>query len=179
MEAQEYLRLALDPGRLAVLGALAARPGTADDIAERSGQGRRATLEVLAALVQSGLATQGEAGYELDVEALRAVAHQLPAAPPPHPRVGFGMTAEEQQILGRFFRGERLVEIPAAHGKRRVILERLALEFEPGVRYREPEVNDLLSRFHEDHASLRRHLVDEGLLDRAGGEYWRSGGRVT
>lgn len=178
MDAQEYLRLTLDPDRLAILGALAARPGSADDIAERAGRDRRAALEVLAALVQSGLARHGDRGYEFDREALRAVARQLPAAPPPHPRVGYGMTAAEQDVLARFFRGERLVEIPAAHGKRRVVLERLALEFEPGVRYAEAEVNDVLSHFHDDYASLRRHLVDEGLLDRAAGTYWRSGGRV-
>lgn len=178
MDPQEYLRLTLDPDRLAVLGALSARPGTADDIAERSGKDRRATLEVLAALVRSGLAAHDEGGYELDRQALRAVARQLPAARPPHPRVGFGMTAEEQEILGRFFRGEHLVEIPAARGKRLVVLERLSLEFEPGVRYAEPEVNKILSGFHDDYASLRRYLVDEGLLDRAAGSYWRSGGRV-
>jgi hypothetical protein len=27
-----------------------------------------------------------------------------------------------------------------------------------------------------DHVTLRRYLVDESLLDRDGGEYWRSGG---
>jgi hypothetical protein len=46
-------------------------------------------------------------------------------------------------------------------------------------RYGEPEVNELLRRFHDDHATLRRTLVDEGFLDRSGGEYWRAGGRVV
>jgi hypothetical protein len=59
-----------------------------------------------------------------------------------------------------------------------VVLERLALDFEPGVHYPEPEVNAMLSAYHEDYAALRRHLVDEGFLDRAAGEYWRMGGRV-
>jgi hypothetical protein len=62
---------------------------------------------------------------------------------------------------------------------REVVLERLALEFEPGVRYPESEVNEVLHRFHDDHVTLRRLLVDEGLLDRAAGEYWRSGGRIS
>ena len=29
-----------------------------------------------------------------------------------------------------------------------------------------------------DHVSLRRHLVDQGLLSRSQGHYWRSGGWV-
>jgi hypothetical protein len=28
----------------------------------------------------------------------------------------------------------------------------------------------------DDHAALRRHLVDEGFLGREGGVYWRTGG---
>jgi len=59
-----------------------------------------------------------------------------------------------------------------------VVLERLALELEPGVHHLEAEVNEILGRFHEDVASLRRALVDEGFLDRSAGEYWRAGGRL-
>ena len=58
------------------------------------------------------------------------------------------------------------------------MLERLALEFEPGIRYPEREVNAALRRFHDDVAALRRYLVDEGYLSREGGRYWRTGGRV-
>jgi hypothetical protein len=81
--------------------------------------------------------------------------------------------------LGRFFSGERLTELPAQRSKRLVVLERLALEFDPGRRYDEAEVNALVGRFHPDHASLRRALVDEGFLDRDAGRYWRAGGRVV
>jgi hypothetical protein len=59
-----------------------------------------------------------------------------------------------------------------------VVLERLALEFEPGRRYPEREVNGVLSLWHPDYARLRRALVDERFMDRAAGVYWRSGGRV-
>ncbi|MFQ5516841.1 MAG: DUF2087 domain-containing protein [Acidimicrobiia bacterium] len=46
------------------------------------------------------------------------------------------------------------------------------------MRYTEKEVDFILQRFWHDHATLRRYLVDEGYLDREGGEYWRSGGRL-
>jgi hypothetical protein len=36
----------------------------------------------------------------------------------------------------------------------------------------------LLAVWHPDVAALRRYLVDGGLLTRAGGVYWRSGGYV-
>jgi len=59
-----------------------------------------------------------------------------------------------------------------------VVLEHLVRVFEPGVRYPEREVNALLAVWHPDVAALRRYLVDEGLLTREAGVYWRSGGWV-
>ena len=178
MDPLDLLRFVLDPRRLAVVGALAARPGDAADLAARSEVGQRDALTALGDLRQAGLAeVDGSGRYHLRVDTLREIARNLPSGAPAADRIGFGMTADEQAVLARFFSGERLVELPAARGKRQVVLERLALEFEPGVRYEEPEVN--LAAFHEDYASLRRCLVDEGLLDREGGKYWRAGGRVA
>jgi hypothetical protein len=84
----------------------------------------------------------------------------------------------EDAVLRAFFRDGRLTEIPAKGSKRRIVLERIAIEFEPGVRYPEREVNAIVGRFHNDHAAIRRYLVDGGFLDRERGVYWRSGGRV-
>ena len=88
------------------------------------------------------------------------------------------VTPTEESVLRTFFRNGRLTEIPAKRSKRRMVLERIAIEFERGRRYDEKEVNGILERFLSDHAALRRALVDEGLLDRAHGEYWRTGGPV-
>jgi hypothetical protein len=68
--------------------------------------------------------------------------------------------------------------VPTKASKRRIVLERIAIEFDPGVRYDELEVNAIVGAFFNDHAALRRYLVDEGFLDRDTGVYWRAGGRV-
>jgi DNA-binding transcriptional ArsR family regulator len=103
----------------------------------------------------------------------------------PGPSTAPGPGAE---VLRRFVHNGRLLAMPAAHGKRLVVLDYLAGLFEPGRRYPEPEVNELLGRFHPDYAMLRRYLVDDGFLDRADEPdpsgsrtvkvYWRSGGTV-
>lgn len=80
------------------------------------------------------------------------------------------------QILSRFLRDGRLTTIPARRGRRRVILDHLAGLFEPGRTYAEAEVNAVLREFHEDTAALRRYMVEEELLSRREGRYWRSGG---
>ena len=71
-----------------------------------------------------------------------------------------------------------LKSIPTKIRKRLVVLDHLSQEFEPGVKYDETSVNNLLRPYHPDVAALRRYLVEEGFLDRAEGLYWRSGGTV-
>lgn len=61
--------------------------------------------------------------------------------------------------------------------KRMIALQWLATHFEAGRSYREVEVNALLKSLHvfNDHALLRRELVDRGFLARNpdGSEYRR------
>ena len=53
--------------------------------------------------------------------------------------------------------------------------DRLAEHFRPAQRYPESTVNEVLGRYHSDYASLRRYLVDEELMQRQDGLYWRAG----
>ena len=57
--------------------------------------------------------------------------------------------------------------------KFRIVLEYLVQSFEPGREYPESEVNQILNRWHPDHAALRRELVDARLLKRANSIYQR------
>jgi hypothetical protein len=86
--------------------------------------------------------------------------------------------AERQRVLRAYFAGDRLVSMPRPGRKRRIVLEHLAGWFEPGERYAEAEVNERLRVAHADVAALRRYLVEEELLDRDHGYYWRCGGPV-
>jgi hypothetical protein len=169
----------LDPIRLTVAGAVCGRARSAAEIAEHTGLDSSVVLQALGALRQAGLVVATEDRYVLPESALRALALAAREAPEPmDDSVGFGMTDDERVILSRFFSGRSLTRIPADHGKRMVVLQRLALEFDVGTRYPETDVNMVLRRFHPDVAALRRHLVDEGFLSRDHGEYWRTGGRV-
>ena len=85
----------------------------------------------------------------------------------------------DQRVLQHFLGPDgQLRTIPAKHSKLLVVLDHLAQEFEPGRRYPEPEVNDILGRVHPDHAALRRYLVENQFMTREDGVYWRSGGTV-
>ncbi|NUT32795.1 MAG: DUF2087 domain-containing protein [Hamadaea sp.] len=86
---------------------------------------------------------------------------------------------KREAALRTFFTEDgRLASMPARMGKRRFVLEQIALAFEPGVKYAELEVNAILRAFWDDYVTLRRYLVDAGLLGRDSGVYWRTGGWV-
>ncbi len=175
MDVSTFVRLALDPVRLALLGRAVEGSIDVAEVATALAVPERAVLSALGRLRASGLVT-GDG--RLDRAVLRALAASLPQAPPPSSEVvGEGWSAEEAVVLGRFFSEDRLTSRPTTRAKRLVVLERLAQEFEPGLRYREAEVNFTLDLFHPDCAALRRYLVDEGFLTRADGVYWRTGGR--
>jgi len=87
-------------------------------------------------------------------------------------------TSDAESVLRTFVPSGRLVSMPRAGRKRRIVLEHLVTVFEPGVRYPEAEVNTILRAFWPDVSALRRYLVDAQLLERADGVYWRIGGQV-
>lgn len=77
-----------------------------------------------------------------------------------------------------FLGDDRIETLPARQGKRRLLLDKIAQAFEPGVQYPERQVSTFLAAVHDDYAALRRYLVDEQFLSRDHGIYWRSGGTV-
>lgn len=56
--------------------------------------------------------------------------------------------------------------MPARRSARLLLLTRVAQAFEPGCRYAESLVNEILKSMFDDHAALRRYLVDEDLMSR-------------
>jgi hypothetical protein len=79
--------------------------------------------------------------------------------------------------LRPFVTDGRITIMPTRRAPRLLLLDQVAQAFEPGRRYDEATVNGVLKTVTDDHAALRRYLVDEGLLSRtADGTYWRSGG---
>ncbi|MBM7805685.1 hypothetical protein JOD57_001522 [Geodermatophilus bullaregiensis] len=176
MEAARIVGLLADPTRLRVVAALALGAGTIEEVAETSGLALKDVALAARRLARGGLVRRDGHALELLTDRFGAAARAAAdAAPAPEP---LSDDPTESAVLAAFVRDGRLVSIPAQRTKRRVVLEHLVRVFEVGVRYPEREVNALLAVWHPDTAALRRYLVDEGLLSRAEGLYWRSGGWV-
>ncbi|MFY1675376.1 DUF2087 domain-containing protein [Plantactinospora sp. WMMB334] len=169
--------LLAEPDRLATFAAVVLGAGDPAEVAERTALPVRAVVAALRRLESGGLVetVQGRAV---------AVPGAFKEAVRSQPSAADGPTGEldpdraTAAVLRSFLRDGRISQLPAARGKRRLLLEHVVTVFEPGVRYTEREVNALLRAWHDDYAALRRYLVDEVLLTRRDGVYWRSGGPV-
>src|SRR5215217_188245 len=176
VDAATIAGLLADPTRLKVVAALALGAGTIEEVSAAAGLPLKDVALAARRLARGGLVHRD--GHELALHteqfgaAARAAAESAPAPEP------LSSDPAEDAVLSAFVRNGRLVSIPAQRAKRRVVLAHLVRVFEPGVRYPEREVNALLAVWHADVAALRRYLVDEALLTREGGVYWRSGGYV-
>lgn len=174
--AAELLGLVADGDRLRVVAALVLGASSVAHVAAAAQLDVRRTGRALSRLETAGLVSTDGMQWRLHPEVLRDAAR---AAAPERPVEEHGAADPgEAAVLRRFIRDGRLLAVPTTRGKRLVILDHIVRVFEPGVRYLEVEVNALLRVFHPDSAALRRYLVDEGMLTREAGIYWRTGGTV-
>lgn len=164
------------PERRRTIAALVLGATTVEDVCDRADLDVRSAAEALARLVEAGFVVRDEKGNHWALEEAFGLAARAEA--PPESDEHDAAPAETARVLRAFVRDGRLLSIPQSHGKRLVVLDLIAQDFEPGLRYSEERVNLMLERWHEDTAALRRYLVDDDFLDRAGGEYWRTGGSV-
>jgi hypothetical protein len=89
------------------------------------------------------------------------------------------LPADPPAALRPFIRDGRITALPAKRPRRLLLLDQVAQAFEPGRRYPEPVVDEILKAVFDDHCTLRRCLVDESFLSRTpDGTYWRAGGTV-
>ncbi len=176
-EASTLLGLLADDDRLRTVAALVlgAGPASAAEVATTAGLDVRRAAKALTRLAGAGLVDQTGDSYVLRPERFREALESLGRSEEtatPHS----GRGPDSDRILRIFVRDGTLVQIPAVHSKRLVVLDWLAGLFEPGQAYVEKDVNELLSAVHPDYAALRRYLVDDGFLHRRDGFYWRAGG---
>ena len=91
-----------------------------------------------------------------------------------------GLLADPPDQLRAFIRDGRITAVPARRSRRLLLLDQVAQAFEPGRKYSEAAVDEVLKTIFDDHCALRRYLVDEAFMSRTtAGVYWRAGGTVS
>lgn len=163
-----------DPSRIAILNILARSDSYVELIAARTELSPATVCYHLKKLEAAGLVrcsrTQFYVIYALNREVLdRPLADLL--------LVGDSTADREQiyrqKVLDSFFSGGRLTVLPAQRKKREIVLEKLADCFEYGRDYPEKEVNRVILDFYDDFCTVRRALIEFGLMERENGIYRR------
>ncbi|HEX8993204.1 MAG TPA: metalloregulator ArsR/SmtB family transcription factor [Anaerolineales bacterium] len=180
-EILSFYKALADANRLKIVGLLAGRSYSVEELA--------ALLDLRPSTVSHHLAKLAEAGlvsahpesyyniYRLEEKALEKRARRLLSREDFTSAVAsLDLDGYDRKVLADYTRRDgSLKTIPAQRKKLEAVLRYIVRAFEPGKRYTERKVNEVLRQFHADTASLRRELVGSGLMQRegGGGMYWR------
>jgi len=77
------------------------------------------------------------------------------------------------QVIERFMNRGRFDVLPAQQKRRRYIIEYMLQQFELNRIYTEKEVNDIITRYHDDYCRVRREFIDSKMMNRKNGKYRR------
>jgi predicted transcriptional regulator len=184
-ETREHLvafyKALADVNRLKIVGLLAHRPYSVEELAELLQLKASTVSHHLHRLSEAGLvSSRGESYYSvyhLEDKALEQQARRLLSRDDFNAAVAdLDADSYDRKVVTDFSRPDgSLKTIPAQQKKLEAVLRHVVTAFAPGKRYSEKQVNKLLLRFHTDTATLRRELVGSGLMQRegGGGDYWR------
>jgi len=180
-EAVAFFKALADASRLKIIGLLAQQPYSVEELAALLNLKPSTVSHHLAKLAQVGLVSARTESYynvyQLDEKALESRSRDLFSQENLAASiVDVDADAYDHKVIADFSRKDgSLKTIPAQRKKLEAILRHIVKAFEPNKRYSEKQVNEILGRYHEDTASLRRELVGNKLMKRegGGGNYWR------
>jgi biotin operon repressor len=175
-----FFKALADANRLKMVGLLAGKPQTVEQMAAILGLSPSTVSHHLSRLSDAGLVSARAESYynlyELNVHVLEAMSKRLLGSENLVALAGdMDLNAFDRKTVNDYLTPDgRLKTIPAQRKKLEAVLRHVVQSFEPGKRYPEKKVNEILKHFHEDTASLRRELVGYHLMMRQSGEYWRT-----
>lgn len=180
-ELVTFFKAFADANRLKIVGLLAQQPYSVEELAALLNLKPSTVSHHLARLAQIGLVSAKTESYynvyQLDEKALQSKSRDLFSQENLAASVvDVDADAYDNKVVKDYIRKDgSLKTIPAQRKKLEAVLRHVVKAFKVGKLYSEKQVNEILSGYHEDTASLRRELVGFGLMKRegGGGEYWR------
>jgi biotin operon repressor len=181
LELLPLFKALADKNRLKIIGFLAQRPHAVEELAQSLNIGPSTVSHHLSVLGKAGLVAGRVQGYysiySLQVNPLEETARRLLQREDLKGLAGNDPgDSFDRKVLATFTTPEgRIKAFPVQEKKFLVLLRHVLKAFQPGVRYSEKKVNEILAGFSKDTARLRRAFVDYRLMARegGGGTYWR------
>ena len=180
-ELVSFFKALADSSRLKIIGLLAEKPYSVEELAELLKLKPSTVSHHLSRLAKEGLVNMHAESYysvyELDQKVLEEKSRTLFSQEELSTVASeVDSNAYDNKVVKDFTKRDgSLKTIPAQRKKQEAVLRYVVKAFDVGKRYSEKHVNEILSKYHEDTATLRRELIGYGLMERegGGGEYWR------
>jgi len=175
-EMLDFLKAMSDADRLRIIGLLTQRRASRADIVAKLNLPLRDVVDHLAFLEFVGVLSQKDELYELNDAKLADLGRANFVNERPRYVPAPELDVQSKKVLKAYLNADGSIrQIPNQPAKLQVILNYLIQAFAPDTNYTEKEVNQILRRFHEDTAGLRRDLFEAKMLDRIsdGSRYWR------
>jgi biotin operon repressor len=176
-----FFKALADANRLKIVGLLAEKPYSVEELAALLQLKPPTVSHHLAKLLEAGLVKSHAESYynvyQLDQSVLEAKTRSM-FSQQELSSVAAEVDADayDKKVIKDYSRRDgSLKTLPSQRKKLEAILRYVVKSFDVGKRYSEKQVNEILARYHEDTATLRRELVGFGLMKREGdgGNYWR------
>src|ERR1041385_6479273 len=179
-ELVTFFKALADSNRLKIVGLLAEKPYSVEELAALLKLKPPTVSHQLAKLVEAGLVNSRSVSYyniyQLDQAALEAKTRTM-FSQQELSTVASEVDADayDNKVLKDYSKRDgSLKTLPSQRRKLEAVLRYVVQAFEVGKHYSEKQVNEILGRYYADTATLRRELVGFGLMQRegGGGEYW-------
>jgi hypothetical protein len=175
-EILSFVKAMASADRLRIVGLLSQGSKRAAEIAEILGMHPADVMRHLEQLTDSGVVSEADGVYDLNEKAIESLARgqfegKRAVYVPEEDR-----QEDVRKVLKTYLNADGTIRQLPQEGKKMLIILNFILDaFALDANYTEKEVNTILRRFHTDTATLRRNLIDYGLMAREsdGTRYWR------
>ena len=180
IELLEFFKALADANRLKIVGLLAQDEYTVEQMAEMLDLRPSTVSHHLNRLSRVGLVSARSESYynvyRLETDVLQGMSQRILARETfPAVTAEVDMDAYDRKVINTFCEPDGYIrQFPAQRKKFEVILRYVIQAFEPSKRYSEKQVNEILKKFSDDTATLRRGFIDYKMMEResGGGQYW-------
>lgn len=165
-----------DESRLLILNSLLEKAQYVEELAERLRLSPSTISFHLKKLEEAGLVrkvkSQYYAIYHINTEILDLKLKEfIRFNNDAHPEQEERIKKYREKVINIFMKNGSLIKMPAQYKKRRIILEKIAENFQPEKVYTELEIDNIIKESFDDYCAIRRYFIDEGIMQRKNGLY--------
>ncbi|MCE1187948.1 MAG: metalloregulator ArsR/SmtB family transcription factor [Ignavibacteria bacterium] len=176
-ESIDLLKSLADVSRLRILNLLLEKPRYVEEIAESLNLAASTVSFHLKKMETAGWVEKSKVQYYI-IYSLKAEVFDKPLSTLIQFENPDAMLQQERieryhsKVCKAFFEQGRLQKLPVQRKKRLLVLNEFYKKFSLYKPYTEKEVNEIIGSIYNDYCTIRRELIEEGLMDRDGSTYW-------